>query len=242
MHLLPYDLQDCQLSRKPYNKVFNRQVLGGRWQVGESHTAQLIIRSDWTEEEGLKLLTYTYAIVSFSATLGEIRQFYFHFQVYHGAVLSWCSTIGRGTHSYIIMQSITRSSLQLCFQCWLLGIRQSIFYRSCLSHSQISSVTYSSLSMVEALWTFPTQFGMVVGVILGRLMWSQSCWWDFMGVTSDIIRKRNLMANSLILWFWQCFGPVSAILPGPKVQECFTDVSIGTRFCDTSFRLAVFLW
>lgn len=72
---------------------------------------------------------------------------------------------------------------------------------------------YPQLLIVLCVWLklcgLSPQFGMVVGAILARLMWSQSCWWDFMGVTSDITRKQNLMANSLILWFWQCFGPVS---------------------------------
>lgn len=47
---------------------------------------------------------------------------------------------------------------------------------------------------------FIVQFGVPFGVILSKLTFAWSRWWDFKGVASDITQRHNLRANSLILW------------------------------------------
>lgn len=66
--------------------------------------------------------------------------------------------------------------------------------------SQLSSVAYSSCVCLNPHGLFSIQFGMSIGIILAGYTFGQSCWWDFMGVSSDITRRHSLIANSMILY------------------------------------------
>lgn len=57
-----------------------------------------------------------------------------------------------------------------------------------------------SFSRVGVPWVFCVHICMLMGVILIQVIVRQSCWWDFMGIASDIYRRHNLAANSLFLW------------------------------------------
>lgn len=43
-------------------------------------------------------------------------------------------------------------------------------------------------------------FGMSLDIVLVQLMHWLSCWWDFMEVASDVIRRSNHTENSQLLW------------------------------------------
>lgn len=78
---------------------------------------------------------------------------------------------------------------------------------------------------VETSGLSPVQFGVFTGVLLVQLMFRESCWWDFMGMASDVSGRHSLTAKfSLILWLLQ-FLPC---LPVSLRWGCFVDMSIGT--------------
>jgi hypothetical protein len=73
---------------------------------------------------------------------------------------------------------------------------------------------------------------MFVSVVLVLCMVIKSCWWDFMGIVSDIPRRQNLTAHSLS----------SSIFLSPFLQWCLgavVFVSIGTGLHNASFWLVV---
>lgn len=59
-----------------------------------------------------------------------------------------------------------------------------------------SLVACCSWYRVEAVWPFPHPCPMPIAVVFVQLMFEQSCWWDFLGIASDITRWHNLTATS----------------------------------------------
>lgn len=51
-----------------------------------------------------------------------------------------------------------------------------------------------------------TYFG--TSLLLIHLIFRQSCWWDILGVASDITRRPSLTTNSLVLWLLPSFQPL----------------------------------
>lgn len=91
------------------------------------------------------------------------------------------------------------------------------------SHFKLSLVLYVGLRPIINPHPSPSTL-----VYLLLSMFS-SCWWDSVGVVSDITRRHDLTANFLILWLLQCFFPI--FWKGPwdlGVGTCFLDLSIGT--------------
>lgn len=82
----------------------------------------------------------------------------------------------------------------------------------CSSHREDSSSQCSCCSLcgVEASWAFPSPVKMSIVVILVQVTFRQSCWYDFMNVSSDNARRHNFTANSLafcFLFFFSGFFP-----------------------------------
>jgi len=72
-----------------------------------------------------------------------------------------------------------------------------------LSHSLLSVVVYVGYR--------PHVFSIIHGdmsivVVIVHLTFGKSCWWDVMGLRSDIIRRHNPTANFLILCLLRSFG------------------------------------
>lgn len=68
--------------------------------------------------------------------------------------------------------------------------------------SQSSLGTCSSLSSFEVWWFI--HFGMSTGVFLFQLMLVQLCWWDFMGIASEIVSRTGKEGNVFICDFFCC--------------------------------------
>ena len=96
--------------------------------------------------------------------------------------------------------------------------------------SRLSWVAYNSLC---SLRPFPS--ALLVGAILVELTFSQSCWWDFMGVPSDIPKDT---VSQQTPW-----SPDSYSLPQwsltLRYRSCVVDVSVMTEFHNTVFWLVV---
>lgn len=60
---------------------------------------------------------------------------------------------------------------------------------------------------------FPVHCPMSFAVILAQITFRQSCWGDFMFAVSEIIRRHNRTANSLIFWLLGSFCPLFLIAP-----------------------------
>lgn len=56
---------------------------------------------------------------------------------------------------------------------------------------------------ISYIWASSIHFYMFKGIIHIQLTFWQSCWWDFMGIIYDIIRRYNHTAHSLIFWLLQ---------------------------------------
>ena len=84
--------------------------------------------------------------------------------------------------------------------------------KTIFSSVQHSLVAYSSLYMVDAPWPFPSY---TLACLLLLLMFRRSCWEDFMAVATDITRRRNLSANSLLFCLSQPFLHIFLNGPGP---------------------------
>lgn len=66
--------------------------------------------------------------------------------------------------------------------------------------SLFSSVAYCFLCMVKVLWNFLCPVWMLLGIFLIQSMFGQSCWQDFISVSSDNTRIHSLTADFLIPW------------------------------------------
>lgn len=73
-----------------------------------------------------------------------------------------------------------------------------------LSHSQRSSVTYSSLWRFKTSWSFSIHVLPSVGAVLAQLMFEQSHWWDLMVIASDTTRRSDLTCCECcdLGWIW----------------------------------------
>lgn len=69
-----------------------------------------------------------------------------------------------------------------------------------------------------ALFLF--HFSMFITVLLGLMFW-QPCWWGFMAIISDIIRRHSLTANSLFLWLRHSFQTPLQCSPSLRSGGCF---------------------
>lgn len=87
------------------------------------------------------------------------------------------------------------------------------------SHSQLSLVACSSLWRVGSARHSPVNFGKSV-VILVLSTFRQSCWWEFMGVASHILRRQSRSQFTDILPL-TTFAPSYSVFSEPLVWELF---------------------
>lgn len=80
------------------------------------------------------------------------------------------------------------------------------------SHVQYFLVAYSPLFFFF-LGLSPVHFIMSISFLLVKLMFGQSCWWDFMCISSEIIRKCNLIANSFSFGSYNLSVPFYTMIP-----------------------------
>lgn len=114
--------------------------------------------------------------------------------------------------------------------------------RSIPSLSQLYSVASSSLRRIEALWVFfwsslscllvSPLFSSHLGGHVGGPLWVRA---------SDVTRRHNLTAKSLVLWLLKSFCPLFCNVPLP-LGVCFVDFFIKTRlqnfvYCHLPFVL-----
>jgi hypothetical protein len=64
----------------------------------------------------------------------------------------------------------------------------------------------------------PVHFTISIVPAFVQLTFRQLCWWDFMGLSSDITEKHNLTANSLILCLLDT-TPTPYPPPSPRVSS-----------------------
>lgn len=82
------------------------------------------------------------------------------------------------------------------------------------------------------------QFDMFVDVILVQFTFGLSCWWDFTGVSSDVIRRRIITTNSS--GSYNLPNPSPTMFPSLKMfvlWKCFAHVSDGTGLYNLSFSV-----
>lgn len=117
---------------------------------------------------------------------------------------------------------------------------------ACSSLGQISflssnffSLANRSICKVEALWAFPCPLWHILVVIFVQVIFSLSCWWNFMNLFSVILASTSSQQTLC------SSGPhifsihSSAICPDPYIYEWFVDVSTGTVFYNSAFSLVV---
>ena len=108
-----------------------------------------------------------------------------------------------------------------------------LFPRKDFTWSQHFLVACSPFSRVEASRTFLCSLWMLIVVIV-QLMFRQPCWWDFMGIIYDIIRRHILIGNSMIFWplqfFHLLFHNDSWTSVAEVVMQIFWDWSLQSSF------------
>lgn len=78
--------------------------------------------------------------------------------------------------------------------------------------------------------------------IIAQFTFWQPCWWDIMGIASDISVRFNLTENPLILLLLHSFHPSSTVFLEPYVWHCFFNVSFVIWLHNYAFWLIMVVW
>lgn len=107
-----------------------------------------------------------------------------------------------------------------------------------LPSPEISLVAYSFLCRFEAVWAFPVHISLSI-VVLVWLTLRWSCWWDFLGVASDILgdTSHSVLSDHLPLTIF--LYPLLQSSLGLRCSNCVIDVSIGLELHKYPFWLVV---
>lgn len=93
-----------------------------------------------------------------------------------------------------------------------------------LSLPKLFLVDCSSFSRAQESLAFPIHFSISTIVVLVQLVFRHSCWWDSMGVDSNITRRHSLTANFLI-------DPLALPFFSPPLQQHSLRLCAGIVLC-----------
>lgn len=70
-----------------------------------------------------------------------------------------------------------------------------------------------------------------------RTLWPP-CWWEFMGIASDIFRRCNLTAHSMIFWLLRPFCPLFSSVPWGLGMEIVCRYTLCRGFHTSGFYVS----